>query len=283
MNTIQRYKIALLCLPLVTVLFGLLLWPMLLVVRESVVTADGADITFERFRSLFVVPRYRAALFWSVSLSGAVALVSTTVCLAPAWLLVRREFRGKRWLRAALALPMSFSGVIVGFLVVLLIGRAGFVPELMARLTGYALWSGAAYQFSGLLLGYIYFEIPRATLTLESALRRFDRRLEDAAESLGAKPWQQFAWVTLPALWPPLLSTLTVTFTASLGSFGVLLILSTRQINLLPLEIFTQYLGIGSDRALAAAMSVCLIAAAFLANFAVRQFLDVQQRHHASA
>ena len=277
----RHFKAALLCLPLYTVLLGLLVWPMMLVIKESLAAADG--LTLERFRSLLIVPRYRAALFWSVGLSGAVALISTTICLAPAWLLVRRDFRGKRWLRAALALPMSFSGVIVGFLVVLSIGRAGFIPLVMERFTGYAWLSGAAYQVFGLLLGYMYFEIPRATLTLESALRRFDRRLDDAAESLGARPWQRFIWVTLPALWPPLLSTLTVTFTASLGSFGVLLILSTRKINLLPLEIFTQYLGIGSDRPLAAAMSVCLIAAAFLANYGMRQFIDIQQRHYAAA
>ena len=62
------------------------------------------------------------------------------------------------------------------------------------------LFSGVAYQISGLFLAYLYFEIPRATLTLESALRKFDVRLEAAAKSLGANRWQRLVCVILPTI-----------------------------------------------------------------------------------
>jgi putative spermidine/putrescine transport system permease protein len=261
-------------LPLLLVTIALLVWPLALLGWESLARPNEPGLTLRRYIDIVAVPRYRAALTWSLGLSLAVAAFSTIACMAPAWLFVRKEFYGKRWLRAVFALPMSFSGVIVGFLMVILLGRAGFIPELMQRLIGVALFSGAAYQITGLLLAYLYFEIPRATLTLESALRKFDTRLEAAAESLGANRWQRLVWIILPNIWPALVSTFAVTFTVSLGSFGVALILSTRQVNLLPLEIFTQYVAVPSDRAAAAAMAVLLAAVALVVNYGFRSWAE---------
>jgi putative spermidine/putrescine transport system permease protein len=269
-----RFQPWFLSLPLLIFTGALLVWPLLLLGWESVIDQNGLGLTLRRYVEIFTLPRHREALTWSLGLSLVVAAFSTTTCLAPAWLFVRKEFAGKRWLRAAFALPMSFSGVIVGFLMIILFGRSGFIPELMQRLVGAPLFSGAAYQLSGLLLAYLYFEIPRATLTLESALRKFDLRLERAAESLGANRWQRLAWVILPNIWPALVSTFAVTFTVSLGSFGVALILSTRQVNLLPLEIFAQYVAVPSDRAMAAAMAVFLTAVALGVNYGVRFWAD---------
>jgi putative spermidine/putrescine transport system permease protein len=263
-----------LCLPLFLITAALLVWPLALLGWESMASPDESGLTLRRYVDILAVPRYRAAFTWSLGLSLAVAAFSTAACLAPAWLFVRKEFSGKRWLRATFALPMSFSGVIVGFLMIILLGRSGFVSELMQRLIGVPLFSGAAYQITGLLLAYLYFEIPRATLTLESALRKFDTRLEAAAESLGASRWQRLLWIILPNIWPALVSTFAVTFTVSLGSFGVALILSTRQVNLLPLEIFTQYVAVPSDRAAAAAMAVLLTVVALGVNYGFRSWVE---------
>ncbi|MBM4261602.1 MAG: ABC transporter permease subunit [Deltaproteobacteria bacterium] len=262
----------LLCLPLIVLFGALLVWPLALLVWESIATADGA--TLRRYADIVLIPRYRAALLWSLGISLAVAAVSTLTCLAPAWLFVRKEFAGKRLLRAAFALPMSFSGVIVGFLMIIMLGRAGFVPAMAEKFFGSAWLSGAAYQTTGLLLAYLYFEIPRATLTLESALRKFDVRLEAAAQSLGANRLQSLFWVILPTIWPALVSTFAVTFTVSLGSFGVALILSTRQVNLLPLEIFTNIFAVPSDRAMAAALSMMLTVVALGVNYGIRSWME---------
>ena len=195
---------------------------------------------------------------------------STLICLAPAWLFTRYQFRGKGLIRGIFTLPMTFAGMIVGFLMVIMLGRTGFIPQLLERLTGSPLLSGVGYQFPGLILAYLYFEIPRATLTLESALSKLDYRLEQAARSLGANRRQVFRLVVLPAIWPPLISTFAVTFSVSLGSFGVLLVLSIRRFTLLPLEIFTQYSAPPTDQGIAAAMSLTLLAVAFTTGYGLR-------------
>jgi putative spermidine/putrescine transport system permease protein len=262
----------LLCLPLVVLLLALLIWPLAHLLQQSLLVTDApaAGTTLHNFREIALVPRYRHALLWSLELSLAVAAGSTLICLAPAWLLTRYSFPGKRVMRCILTLPMTFAGMIVGFLMVILLGRTGFLPQLLERLTGQPFLSGVSYQFPGLILAYLYFEIPRATLTLEAALKKLDSGLEQAARSLGAGRWQVFSLVVLPAIRPALVSTFAVTFSVSLGSFGVLLVLSIRRFTLLPLEIFTQYLAPPTDRGVAAAMSLILLAAAFGTGYGLR-------------
>jgi len=271
----ERRQLAplLLCVPLLLLLMVLLIWPLAHLFKQSMLLTDAptAGITLRNYLEIAAVPRYRHALLWSLELSLAVAAASTLICLAPAWLFTRYQFRGKLLMRGILTLPMTFAGMIVGFLMVILLGRTGFIPQMFERLTGIPFLSGVGYQFPGLILAYLYFEIPRATLTLESALSKLDSRLEQAARSLGANRWQVFRLVVLPAIWPALISTFAVTFSVSLGSFGVLLVLSIRRFTLLPLEIFTQYIAPPTDQGIAAAMSLTLLTVALVTGYGLRR------------
>lgn len=268
MSSARRRGIAssLLALPLAALLALLLVWPSVGLLKSSV--ASGEALTLAHYVQIVREPAFREALWHSVAVSFGVAAAATILCLPPAWLLVRRQFPGKRVVRALFTVPMSFSGLIIGFLTIIMLGRIGIVPQLLEELTGHAWLSGAAYQLSGLLLAYLYFEIPRATLTLESALRNLDPRLEQAARSLGASPWRVFSLVVLPGIWPALLSAFAVTFSVSLGSFGVVLVVSKR-FTLLPLELFSQIIAFQNDH-LAAAMAVVLIVIALAVSSSTR-------------
>ncbi len=263
MNT--RFWSALLLLPLVTVLFAFLLWPLALLVFAS---ADGTGF-FANYSAIFREPFYREAFMHSLLLSTAVAAAATLLCLPSAWLLARYEFRGKRWLRAGFTLPMSLSGIMVGFLAVIMLGRVGFVPRLAEVLIGRPLLGGAAYQLHGLIIAYLYFEIPRGILTLETSLRKFNPQLELAARSLGATRMQRFFRIVLPLIWPALLATFGVTFSVSLGAFGVALILS-RRFSVLPLELFHQFTAM-FNRPLASAMAITLVIVALALNYAIHR------------
>lgn len=260
-----------LAVPLALVVLALLIVPLARLALESLHASGGlldaagsAGTSAANYLRILRERDFRLALLHSVGLSAAVALVSTFVCLAPAWVLARGSGPGARALRTALALPMAFSGIIVGFLTVIMLGRVGFVPQLSELLVGRPVGAGVAYTFGGLVLAYLYFEIPRAALTLEAALRVLDPRIDAAARSLGAGWWRRTMLVTLPLLAPAITSTLAVTFSASLGSFGVALIVAKR-FSVLPLEIFQQYIGL-LDTGLAAAMTVTLAVIALLVN-----------------
>lgn len=247
---------------------GALLWSSFQSSQGLVVGQKGGGWTWDNYARFFASESARRALLNSLWISFGVAAASTLLCLAPAWLLGRREFRGKRWLRAAFTLPMAFSGIIIGFLTVIMLGRLGVIPRALEALTGVDWLYGAAYGFGGILTAYLYFEIPRATLTLEAAVRKLDPRWELAAATLGASPWQSFRLVTLPLVLPALLSTFAVTFSVSLGSFGVVLILSKR-FSLTPTQIFEEVYALSNYEA-AAAMSVVLILIGLATNLFLR-------------
>jgi putative spermidine/putrescine transport system permease protein len=253
MKLIERM---LLLFPLAAVLFALLLWPLTVIGFESLRGTDHVW-TPAHYLEILADPLYRNALWHSLFLSGAVASVGTFVCLGPAWLFAQYEFPGKSAMRALFALPMSLSGIMIGFFAVIMLGRIGVVPRLAQTLIGQPILSGAAYQMTGLVIAYLYFEIPRGVLTLESSLRQFDSELAMAARSLGAKAHQRFFWIVLPLIWRSVLSTFGVTFSVSLGSFGVALILS-RRFSILPLELFHEFTAF-LNTGLAAAMAMVLI------------------------
>ena len=277
-----------LLLPLLVLMLLLLVLPLAALFVASLRPGHGmldpsssgaARWTLQNYATIFSDASLRKALLHSLFLSAGVALASTVFCLPPAWLFVRKEFLGKRTMRALFTIPMSFSGIIVGFLMVIMIGRVGFVPQVTSAWFGTPLLSGLSYQFWGLALAYLYFEIPRATLTLESALRKFDVRLETAARSLGASRRQQFFLVFLPIIRPALLSTFAITFSVSLGSFGVALIVSKR-FSVLGLEIYQAYAGM-NQTALASAMSVLLAAIALAVNLSMRWAFELAEPSHA--
>ena len=203
-------------------------------------------------------PHTRQALANGLGLSAAVSVAAIALCLLPAELLARRRFPGRGAARLLLSIPLAFSGVIVGFLAIVMLGRVGVVPSLARALFGYPFGEGLAYALPGLFLAYLFFEIPRAVLALEAAFARMDPEVDAAARTLGAGPVQRFVRITLPALRPALVGTFATTFSVSLGSYGAALILS-RRFSVLPVEAYQEFTAFGNDAG-ACAMALWLAA-----------------------
>ncbi|HEV2856097.1 MAG TPA: ABC transporter permease subunit [Thermoanaerobaculia bacterium] len=264
-DTASAWTGALLALPFLLFLCGVVAWPLAHLAGRAVTQGEA-------LREVLAAGRYRTALVNSLALSSAAAAASVLLSVGPAWILARERFRGRDLLRTAISLPLTFSGVLVGFLMVVLLGRIGAIPKVIGALTGREMFSGAAYTVGGLFLAYLYFEVPRAVMTLEAAFRRFPRELDSAARTLGAGALQRLVRIGLPIAAPALRSTLAVTFSASMGSFGVALILS-RRFTVAPLEIYTEMTGFLNDDV---AGALCLALA--LITLAVDRLLSLGSR-----
>jgi putative spermidine/putrescine transport system permease protein len=284
----------LLVLPLLGFLLVFLVYPLCYLVANSLHPGGGVlegrtrqigavglvdwvrGFTFENYLKLARDGYFLESLLHSVVLSLAVAVGSVLLCIAPAWVLVRTQFPGKRLFRAVLTVPMAFSGVIVGFMIVIMLGRWGVIPALLHWLTGEAHLSMTAYTLTGLVIAYVYFEIPRATLTLEAAIRKFDFDLDAAARSLGASLRQRLWYVLVPLLLPAIISTVALTFAVSMGSFGVALIIA-KKFNLLPVDIFLEITGYANFE-FASALCVVMLAITLVTNLYLRR---LGERHYA--
>jgi len=211
----DRWTGALLALPLIVYLTSFVVWPLGRLVAQ-VLTPTGLGA----LKSVLIAGRYRTSLVNSLGLSALASATALAFALVPSWILARERFWGRDVLRMALSLPLSFSGVLFGFLMVVMLGRAGVIPKLLGVLTGREFFSGWAYSLVGLFLAYLYFEIPRAVMTLESAFRRFPAELDWAAHTLGAGSLMRLRRVIFPVFAPAFRSTFAVTLvmTIALGT-----------------------------------------------------------------
>ncbi len=156
----------------------------------------------------------------AVALSLRVAAVSTVVALpfgiAIAFLLARKSFWGKSLLDAIVHLPLVLPPVVTGYLLLITFGRRAPVGAFLEKYFGLVFsfrWTGAA-----LACGVMAF--PLMVRAIRLSLEAIDRRLEDAASTLGANRAWLFLTVTLPLALPGVIAGMTLAFARALGEFG---------------------------------------------------------------
>jgi molybdate transport system permease protein len=133
-----------------------------------------------------------------------------------AWLLARARFPGKGLVRGLTTLPMVLPPVVGGIALLLAYGRRGFIGEPLDNVTGISL----PFTLAGVVVAESFVALPFFVITVESGLRSMNRRLEDAARSLGASRRTVFLRVTLPLIWPSLAAGTVLTWARALGEFG---------------------------------------------------------------
>jgi molybdate transport system permease protein len=155
----------------------------------------------------------------AVELSLRIAVVATVVSLpfgiAIAWLLARKDFWGKALLDGVVHLPLVLPPVVTGYLLLITFGRKGLVGGFLADL-GIVFsfrWTGAA-----LACGVMAF--PLLVRAIRLSFEAIDRRLEDAASTLGANGLWAFLTVTLPLALPGVIAGMVLAFAKALGEFG---------------------------------------------------------------
>jgi putative spermidine/putrescine transport system permease protein len=197
---------------------------------------------------------YFGSLLSTLGVATATTLVTLVISGIAGVFLQRHRFPGNAVLVAMLTLPLAFPGVVIGFMVIMLAGRQGLIGTVTEAITGEKLVF--AYSMIGLFMGYVYFSIPRTILTVMAATEKLDPKLEEAARSLGASPWQVVRDVILPGLKPAFISSGAICFATAVGAFGTAFTLATR-INVLPMVIYTEFT-LSANIAMAAALSFVL-------------------------
>jgi molybdate transport system permease protein len=156
----------------------------------------------------------------AVALSLRIALVATIVALpfgiAIAWLLARKDFWGKSLLDGIVHLPLVLPPVVTGYLLLIWFGRKGpagvFLEDTFGVVFSFR-WTGAA-----LACGVMAF--PLLVRAIRLSFEAIDRRLEDAASTLGASGFWVFLTVTLPLALPGVIAGMVLSFAKALGEFG---------------------------------------------------------------
>jgi molybdate transport system permease protein len=186
--------------------------------------------------------------FWSVaaSLPFAVAL---------AWILSRLSFPGKSLLDAVVHLPLVLPPVVVGYFLLLLLGRRGPIGAFLDEYLGITF----VFRWTGAALACAVMGLPLLVRAVRQSLDAVDRGLEAAAATLGASPAWVFASVTLPLILPGILTGMLLSFARSLGEFGATITFVSNipgETQTLPLAIYTFTQVPGGD---AQALRLCIL------------------------
>ena len=218
-----------------------------------------------------------AALSLKVSL-WAVAC-SLPVGIACAWVLARCRFPGKILLDGLVHLPLVTPPVVVGYLLLIVLGRNGWLGRLFYD------WFGMTFTFTwkGAAVAAAVMAFPLMVRAIRLGIESVDRRLEEAARTLGATPARSLFTVTLPLAAPGLLTGALLAFARCLGEFGATITFVSNvpgQTRTLPLAIYTLLQTPEGETAAAwlagvsLALAIVALAASELAARAVRKRLN---------
>lgn len=186
----------------------------------------GAEIGPERFLRIITSPRTLAALRITVTAAAVATVFNALYGLLMAWVLVRYDFPGKRLLDALMDIPFALPTAVAGLSLTALFSANGWFGPIVA-LTNIQI----VYTIWGIILAMTFTSIPFVVRTVQPVLEDLDPALEQAAVTLGAKPWTIFARVIFPAIMPAFLAGATIAFARSLGEFGAVVFIAGNKPN----------------------------------------------------
>ena len=156
----------------------------------------------------------------AIHLSIRIAVVATVVALpfgiAVAWLLARKDFWGKSLLDGIVHLPLVLPPVVTGYLLLISFGRRGPIGAFLDEHFGIVF----SFRWTGAVLASGVMAFPLLVRAIRLSFEAIDRRLEDAAGTLGASPLRAFFTVTLPLALPGVIAGMVLCFAKALGEFG---------------------------------------------------------------
>lgn len=255
---LMSWRLALCVLPFVLLLLVFLAAPLVWVLVNAFLNEQG-QWSLASFVEVGGNPFYQQALWQSITISFWPSLVGLLIGLVGAYSLyrVRKSLFGQVILSFNSVLS-NFTGVPLAFAFIIILGSNG----VLSLLVGLAGFGGVPdiYTQSGLMLVYVYFQIPLAILLLYPAIASLKAEWQESAFLLGASRLAYWRYVALPILLPSLLATFVVLFANALGAYATTYALTTGNFNILPIRIASLIAGNFSlEPNLAAAVSVLLM------------------------
>lgn len=256
--------------PILVLLIGFELAPLLQLLVASFRLESGRW-TLHNYAQIFTGKIWLAAMTNSLLLSVYSTVAGLVLSVLGAYALSRSTGRTRAFVTAAVSVCVNFSGVPLTFAFIIILGSSGVLAYMLKAYAGidlYAHWT--LYGPNGLLLVYLYFQIPLGIFLVLPAFAGLRPEWEEAAANLGARPWEFWRRVGLPVLAPSLAATASILFANALGAQATAYALTNGMMNLMTVRLGRLVSGdIDADPNLASAGALVLallMVAALLIN-----------------
>ena len=165
---------------------------------------------------LALTPEELTAIKLSLRVAALAVAASLPFGIVMAWVLARTKFYGRPLLNALVLLPLVLPPVVTGYVLLLLFGRQGPIGHFLYQCCGIVL----AFRWTGAALACAIMGFPLMVRAMLLSLEAVDRRIEQAAATLGANPFFVFFTVTLPLILPGVIAGAILSFARAMGEFG---------------------------------------------------------------
>ncbi|MDR3631574.1 MAG: molybdate ABC transporter permease subunit [Desulfocapsaceae bacterium] len=202
----------------------------------------------------FLQPSDTQAILLSLEVACTATLVSTPLGIGVAYLLAHTRIPGKTLLEGIVNLPLVLPPVVVGYLLLVLFGRHGYIGRLLAHFHIQIIFTLTGAIIASSVVGF-----PLLVRSIRLGMESVDSVYGKAARTMGAGAWDAFFTITLPLSARAVLAGMTLMFARSLGEFGATIILAGNipgVTQTIPLAIYEYTSAPGGDRM---ALSLCLV------------------------
>lgn len=219
-----------------------------------------AQMPLSDFITTITRRRVLSSYFVSISTALVASLINAGMGLILAWVLVRYEFPGKRFIDGIIELPFALPTAVAGISLTHLTVDNGWVGGFFARFG-----INIAYTRTGITVALVFIGIPFVVRSIQPVLEKVDAQYEEAAQMLGATRTYTFWRVIFPEILPALLSGFTLAFARSIGEYGSVVFIAGNtpyETEITPLMIMSELQEF--DYVSATSIALVMLAIAFL-------------------
>jgi molybdate transport system permease protein len=173
----------------------------------------------------------------SLQISVISCLINAVPAIGMGWLLAKKHFMGKMILDGIVNLPLVLPPVTLGYLLLVVLGRHGWVGSWLSTMGIHF-----SFSFAGAVVASCLVAFPLVVRSIRVSMEMTPSGLEDVAQTLGASPLKVFCSITLPLSFPGILSGCILGFARSLGEFGATMTFAgniPQETQTVPLAVYT--------------------------------------------
>lgn len=230
-------------LPLLILALFFIFMPIASMLKDSFTMPEAGGFTLDNYKTILTDSVYIVATKNSIYLSLISSVVGLILSFFIAYSINEIGKKGQNRVLSILNMVSNFVGLPLYFAFVVILGNTG-VFVLALRAIGINLSSVfRLYSMDGLMLLFIYFQIPLGSLMLVPAFQAIQPAWREAAELLEAPPWKFWTRIGIPVLMPSILDTFGLLFANAITAYATVILLVTTSIPLLPVKITTMFTG----------------------------------------
>lgn len=219
------------------IIVAVLIYPIIVMIKLSFTDHSTGTFTLNNYARIFSERQYISGFKNSILLSIYSSILGLLITIIATFIIYFKFPKLKNWFLSLANLTANYVGVPLSFGLIILLGNAGILRILDQQL-GWGLWDGfSVYSLNGLMIAFIYFQIPLGITLLMPIYDVIDKNWKEAAAVLGASDRQFWRRIGIPILMPSFINILVLMFVNAIGTYDTAVALTGSSVNMISINI----------------------------------------------